>query len=44
MTSRNVLRGVAATKPGPVLLIHGGLGHADNWGLQIPSLAENHRR
>jgi pimeloyl-ACP methyl ester carboxylesterase len=27
----------------PVLLIHGGLGHADNWGLQIPALAENHK-
>ena len=27
----------------PVLLIHGGLGHADNWGLQIPALAKNYK-
>jgi pimeloyl-ACP methyl ester carboxylesterase len=26
----------------PVLLIHGGLGHADIWANQIPELAENH--
>lgn len=27
----------------PVLLIHGGLGHADVWGFQIPALAEKHK-
>jgi pimeloyl-ACP methyl ester carboxylesterase len=27
----------------PVLLIHGGLGHADVWGFQVPALAENHK-
>ena len=27
----------------PVLLIHGGLGHADVWGFQIPALAERHK-
>jgi pimeloyl-ACP methyl ester carboxylesterase len=27
----------------PVLLIHGGLGHADNWGHQIAALAKNHK-
>jgi pimeloyl-ACP methyl ester carboxylesterase len=27
----------------PVLLIHGGLGHGDVWGFQIPALAESHQ-
>jgi pimeloyl-ACP methyl ester carboxylesterase len=27
----------------PVLLIHGGLGHADVWGFQVPALAETHK-
>ena len=27
----------------PVLLIHGGLGHADVWGFQVPALAQAHR-
>jgi pimeloyl-ACP methyl ester carboxylesterase len=27
----------------PVLLIHGGLGHADVWGFQVPALAESHK-
>ena len=27
----------------PVLLIHGGLGHADVLGFQIPALAEKHK-
>jgi pimeloyl-ACP methyl ester carboxylesterase len=27
----------------PVLLIHGGLGHADVWGFQVPALAEDHK-
>jgi pimeloyl-ACP methyl ester carboxylesterase len=27
----------------PVLLIHGGLGHADVWGFQVPALAESHQ-
>jgi len=27
----------------PVLLIHGGLGHADVWGLQVPALAADHK-
>jgi pimeloyl-ACP methyl ester carboxylesterase len=27
----------------PVLLIHGGLGHADAWGFQVPALAETYR-
>jgi len=27
----------------PVLLIHGGLGHGDVWGFQIPALAEGHQ-
>jgi pimeloyl-ACP methyl ester carboxylesterase len=27
----------------PVLLIHGGLGHADVWGFQVPVLAEDHQ-
>lgn len=27
----------------PVLLIHGGLGHADVWGFQVPMLAERYR-
>jgi len=27
----------------PVLLIHGGLGHADIWGFQVPALAKDHR-
>jgi pimeloyl-ACP methyl ester carboxylesterase len=27
----------------PVLLIHGGLGHADAWGFQVPALAETHK-
>jgi pimeloyl-ACP methyl ester carboxylesterase len=27
----------------PVLLIHGGLGHADVWGFQVPALAEDHQ-
>lgn len=26
----------------PVLLIHGGLGHADIWGFQVPALAKDH--
>lgn len=26
----------------PVLLIHGGLGHADHWGFQLPALTKNH--
>jgi pimeloyl-ACP methyl ester carboxylesterase len=26
----------------PVLLIHGGLGNADDFGFQVPALAENH--
>jgi pimeloyl-ACP methyl ester carboxylesterase len=26
-----------------VLLIHGGLGHADAWGFQVPVLAEDHK-
>jgi pimeloyl-ACP methyl ester carboxylesterase len=26
----------------PVLLIHGGLGHADVWGYQVPALAKEH--
>jgi pimeloyl-ACP methyl ester carboxylesterase len=26
-----------------VLLIHGGLGHADVWGFQVPALAEDHK-
>jgi alpha-beta hydrolase superfamily lysophospholipase len=27
----------------PVLLIHGGLGHADVWGFQVPALAASHQ-
>jgi pimeloyl-ACP methyl ester carboxylesterase len=27
----------------PVLLIHGGLGHADVWGFQVPALAQDHK-
>ena len=27
----------------PILLIHGGLGHADHWAFQIPELARTHR-
>jgi pimeloyl-ACP methyl ester carboxylesterase len=27
----------------PVLLIHGGLGHADIWGFQVPALAKDHK-
>jgi len=27
----------------PVLLIHGGLGHADAWGFQTPALAQDHQ-
>ena len=27
----------------PVLLIHGGLGHADVWGFQVPVLAATHK-
>jgi pimeloyl-ACP methyl ester carboxylesterase len=27
----------------PVLLIHGGLGHADVWGFQVPELAKTHK-
>ncbi len=27
----------------PVLLIHGGLGHADVWGFQVPALAAGHK-
>lgn len=27
----------------PVLLIHGGLGHADIWGFQVPELAKTHK-
>ena len=27
----------------PVLLLHGGLGHSDVWGKQIPALAEGHK-
>jgi pimeloyl-ACP methyl ester carboxylesterase len=27
----------------PVLLIHGGLGHADVWGFQVPELAKSHQ-
>jgi hypothetical protein len=27
----------------PVLLIHGGLGHADVWGFPVPALAEDHK-
>jgi pimeloyl-ACP methyl ester carboxylesterase len=27
----------------PVLLIHGGLGHGDVWGFQVPALAEDHK-
>lgn len=27
----------------PLLLIHGGLGHADHWAFQIPELARTHR-
>jgi pimeloyl-ACP methyl ester carboxylesterase len=27
----------------PVLLIHGGLGHADVWGFQVPALAEGYQ-
>jgi pimeloyl-ACP methyl ester carboxylesterase len=27
----------------PVLLVHGGLGHADVWGFQVPALAETHK-
>ncbi len=27
----------------PVLLIHGGLGHADVWGFQVPALAADHK-
>jgi pimeloyl-ACP methyl ester carboxylesterase len=27
----------------PVLLIHGGLGHADVWGFQVPALAEEYK-
>jgi pimeloyl-ACP methyl ester carboxylesterase len=26
----------------PILLIHGGLGHADIWGFQVPKLAASH--
>jgi pimeloyl-ACP methyl ester carboxylesterase len=26
----------------PVLLIHGGLGHADIWGFQVPALSRDH--
>jgi len=26
----------------PVLLIHGGLGHADIWGFQVPALSKDH--
>jgi hypothetical protein len=26
----------------PVLLIHGGLGNADDFGFQVPALAESH--
>jgi pimeloyl-ACP methyl ester carboxylesterase len=26
----------------PVLLIHGGLGHGDIWGFQVPALAKDH--
>jgi pimeloyl-ACP methyl ester carboxylesterase len=25
----------------PVILLHGGLGHSDNWGYQVPALIEN---
>jgi len=28
--------------PNPVLLIHGGLVHADTWGNQVPVLAKTH--
>jgi len=27
----------------PVLLIHGGLGHADVWGFEVPALAKTHK-
>jgi pimeloyl-ACP methyl ester carboxylesterase len=27
----------------PVLLIHGGLAHADVWGFQVPALAQDHK-
>jgi pimeloyl-ACP methyl ester carboxylesterase len=27
----------------PVLLLHGGLGHSDVWGKQVPAFAEHHR-
>src|SRR5699024_11067131 len=27
----------------PVILLHGGLGNANWWGLQIPALAEHYR-
>jgi pimeloyl-ACP methyl ester carboxylesterase len=27
----------------PVLLIHGGLGHADMWAFPVPALAEKHK-
>jgi pimeloyl-ACP methyl ester carboxylesterase len=27
----------------PLLLIHGGLGHADHWAFQVPDLAKTHR-
>jgi pimeloyl-ACP methyl ester carboxylesterase len=27
----------------PVLLIHGGLGHTDIWGFQVPALAADHQ-
>ena len=27
----------------PVLLIHGGLGHGDVWGFQVPELARDHK-
>jgi pimeloyl-ACP methyl ester carboxylesterase len=27
----------------PVLLIHGGLGHGDIWGFQVPALAKDHK-
>ncbi len=28
--------------PSPVLLIHGGLGHGDIWGFQVPVLSKEH--
>src|SRR5204863_8310683 len=27
----------------PVLLLHGGLGSADNWGNQVPALMRRHK-